>query len=127
MAFGTVRTTDVSFVCLLDAFDQNRLVYPDLSWSGSFLTLTAGVMVSDLAFFLPSDEIALPAPFNAPISWWHLWRNVIHGKDEVLRIKTIYMERAPLVSSVLTESTRRNVTTLSFHLEQITCCEYCDP
>jgi hypothetical protein len=40
-----------------DAFDRNRLAYPDLSWSSSFLTLSPGVMVSDLAFFVPSDEI----------------------------------------------------------------------
>lgn len=76
-------------------------------------------MVNDLTFFVPSDEIALPVPLNAPISWWYLWRNVIHGKDEVLRLKTIYMERAPIAPSVLTDSTRENVIALRSRLAEI--------
>jgi hypothetical protein len=102
-----------------DTFERSRLGYPDLSWSASFQMLSPGTMVSDLTFFIPSDEIALPVPLNAPIAWWYLWRNVIHGKDEVLRLKTIYMERAPVVPSVLTEATREHTTKLRARLAEI--------
>jgi hypothetical protein len=102
-----------------DMFERSRLAYPDLSWSPSFQMLNPGTMVSDLTFFVPSEETALPVPLNAPISWWYLWRNVIHGKDEVLRLKTIYMEHAPLARSVLTESTREVVVELKSRLARV--------
>jgi hypothetical protein len=102
-----------------EAFDRNRLAYPDLSWSASFQTLSPGSMLSDLAFLVPSDEIALPVPLNAPITWRYLWRTVIHGKDEVLRLKTIYMEWAPVVPSIFTADIRENVTTLKWRLSEV--------
>ncbi len=33
---------------------------------------------------------------NSPLLWFYLWRNTIHGKDEVLRLKTIYMKNLPI-------------------------------
>ena len=30
--------------------------------------------------------------------WVYLWRHTIHGKDEVLRLKTLYMEKLPIVN-----------------------------
>ncbi len=36
------------------------------------------------------------AVLNSPALWTWLWRNVIHGKDEVLRLKTIYTEAIPV-------------------------------
>ena len=31
--------------------------------------------------------------------WVYLWRHTIHGKDEVLRLKTLYMEKLPIVNA----------------------------
>jgi hypothetical protein len=69
-------------------------------------------MVSDLTFFLPSTEPALPVPLNAPIAWWYLWKSVIHGKDEVLRLKTIYMARAPIPEAAISDGARALVASL---------------
>ena len=33
--------------------------------------------------------------------WAYMWRNTIHGKDEVLRLKTVYMETLPIAQPTL--------------------------
>jgi hypothetical protein len=33
---------------------------------------------------------------NSPLMWGYMWRNAIHGKDEVLQLKNIYMEKLPI-------------------------------
>ena len=36
------------------------------------------------------------AVLNSPLMWTYMWRNVMHGKDEVLRLKNIYTEKLPI-------------------------------
>ena len=48
-------------------------------------------------FCLPTTDQWLLAVLNSPLMWAYMSRTVIHGKDEVLRLKTIYMEQLPIV------------------------------
>ena len=58
-------------------------------------------MVSNLTYIIPSDEPALTVTLNAPVMWWYLSTTVEHGKDEVLRLFSSFMEQAPITPAVL--------------------------
>jgi hypothetical protein len=95
-----------------DAFDRSRLAYPDLSWSPSFQILGPGTMVSNLTYIIPTDEPALAVPLNAPITWWYLSTSVEHGKDEVLRLFSSFMEKVPIAPAVFSDEVRATVARL---------------
>jgi hypothetical protein len=47
-------------------------------------------------FCLPSSDPWLLAVLNSPLMWSYLWRSTVHGKDEVLRLKSIYVSGLPI-------------------------------
>lgn len=79
-----------------DRFEGPKIIWKDLSFHPEFAFDTTGIYTNDLCFFIPSDDLWLIAVLNSPLLWAYLWRNTIHGKDEVLRLKTIYMEATPI-------------------------------
>jgi hypothetical protein len=79
-----------------DQFDVPKIVYPDLTWRPSFCLDPIGTLIGDTTFFVPVDDLWVLAVLNSPAMWAWLWRNTLHGKDEVLRLKTIYTEKIPL-------------------------------
>jgi hypothetical protein len=81
-----------------EQFTRPKIVYPDLSWSPSFAYSDQGELISDLAFALPTRDFSVLALLNAPLVWWCLWRTALHGKDEVLRLKSVYIEQLSLPS-----------------------------
>ncbi|HVK07289.1 MAG TPA: N-6 DNA methylase, partial [Gemmataceae bacterium] len=83
-----------------EQFEQPKIVYPDLSWRPSFALDRDSYFVNDTTFVLPSGDLWLLAVLNSPVMWYWLWRNVIHGKDETLRLKSIYLEQAPIPQSL---------------------------
>ena len=95
-----------------NAFDQSLLAYPDLSWSPSFQMLDPNTMVSNLTYVIPTNEPALTVPLNAPVMWWYLSTTVEHGKDEVLRLFSSFMEQAPIATVVFSDEIRADVAAL---------------
>lgn len=73
-----------------------KIVYPDLAWAPQFALDRRGVLINDLCFCIPRGEPWIAAVLNSPVMWAYAWRNVIHGKDEVLRLKSIYMIDMPI-------------------------------
>jgi hypothetical protein len=53
---------------------------------------------NDLCFILPCEDPWLLAILNSPLMWAYLWRNSVHGKDEVLRLKNIHTVSLPIAS-----------------------------
>ena len=103
-------------------FESERIVYPDLSWSPAFQILAGGVYVGDLIFQLPAKSLALLANLNAPVAWAYLWRKAVHGKDEVLRLKTPQMESFPVCAHQLDAQAGKideSVAKLRFATEQL--------
>ena len=78
------------------AFDQPKLVWRDLSFHSAFSFDVEGFHAGDLCFVLPTPDPWLAAVLNSPLMWFYLWRTVAHGKDEVLRLKNVYMETLPV-------------------------------
>lgn len=79
-------------------FEGPKIIWKDLSYYAEFAFDETGVYTNDLCFFLPTGDFWLLAVLNSPLMWSYLWRNTVHGKDEVLRLKTLYMENVPIVT-----------------------------
>jgi hypothetical protein len=79
-----------------ERFDGPKVVYKDLSYYSEFAFDVAGTFTNDLCFFVPTEDLWLLAVLNAPVMWSYLWRHAVHGKDEVLRLKTHAMEVVPI-------------------------------
>ncbi|HEU0052406.1 MAG TPA: TaqI-like C-terminal specificity domain-containing protein, partial [Longimicrobium sp.] len=80
-----------------DAFEAPKLVWRDLSFHSAFCVDVDGLYTHDLCFVLPTEDRWLAAVLNSPLMWFFMWRTVVHGKDEVLRLKNVYMETLPIV------------------------------
>jgi len=83
------------------AFDAPKLIWKDLSYHSQFAIDDAGLITNDLCFILPARQhhLWLAAVLNSPLMWWYAWRNTLHGKDEVLRLKSVYTEPLPIASA----------------------------
>ena len=57
------------------------------------------MIYNDLCFGLPVASKYLLGVLNSQLMWWILSSTVIHGKDEVLRLKRIYMESLPVADA----------------------------
>ncbi|MRG96712.1 Eco57I restriction-modification methylase domain-containing protein [Polyangium spumosum] len=79
-------------------FAVPKICYADLAWRSEFCLDERGTFLSDLCFMIPTKDPWVLAVLNAPLLWAYLWRNVVHGKDEVLRLKSMYMESIPIAT-----------------------------
>lgn len=86
-------------------FEKPKLVWPDLSWRPSFFFDPNNLYVNDTTFFVTNPDFWALAALNSPAMWCWLWRNVVHGKDEVLRLKNIYTEQIPIPRPTDTQRT----------------------
>jgi len=77
-------------------FEQPKTVYQDITWRPSFCLDNLGTLSNDTTFFIPTTNSWVLAFLNSPLSWWFAWRTVYHGKDEALRLKSIFMQDYPI-------------------------------
>lgn len=78
------------------AFEQPKILWKDLAFHSAFCFQSASFLTNDLCFVFPSNDRWLVAVLNSPLIWAYMWRNVIHGKGEVLRLKNLYTEALPI-------------------------------
>jgi len=69
-------------------------------------------MVSNLTYMISTNDPTLTISLNAPVMWWYLWANVEHGKDEVLRLFSSFMEQVPIAPAVLSDEIRADLAKL---------------
>lgn len=94
-----------------ELFERPKIIWKDLSYHSEFAFDPKGEFyTNDLCFILPSEDLWLLAVLNSPLMWAYLWRNTVHGKDEVLRLKMMYMEDLPI--SPIDQAGREHVETL---------------
>jgi hypothetical protein len=77
-------------------FEQPKIIWQDLSFHPRSCFESEGFFTNDLCFVLPSNDTWILTVLNSPALWSYMWRNVVHGKDEVLRLKNIYTEILPI-------------------------------
>jgi hypothetical protein len=82
-----------------NAFDKANIFYQDLAFHSRFGIGEPKTIAEMTCFCLPTSDKWVLAVLNAPLMWAYMWRNVIHGKDEVLRLKKIYTEILPIAPS----------------------------
>ena len=78
-----------------DTFDQGFIAYQDIAFHSAF-EIKRNVIPEMTAFCIPSDDHFLLAVLNSPACWWYMSRNVLHGKDEALRLKSDKMVMLPI-------------------------------
>jgi hypothetical protein len=79
-----------------DAFDRSNIFYQDLAFHSRFGLGEPKTVAEMTCFCLPTSDKWILTVLNSPLMWAYMWRNVIHGKDEVLRLKNIYTETLPI-------------------------------
>jgi hypothetical protein len=79
-----------------NVFEKEKLIWQDLSYHSRFALCPPGLVSEATVFSLATGDLWLLAVLNSPLMWAWLWRNTIHGKDEVLRLKSIYTEQVPI-------------------------------
>lgn len=79
-----------------NAFDRANIFYQDLAFHSRFGIGSPGTVAEMTCFILPTSDKWLLSVLNSPLLWSYMWRNVIHGKDEVLRLKNVYTEKLPI-------------------------------
>ncbi len=77
-------------------FEGVNIFYQDLAFHSRFGFGEQDTIAEMTGFCLPRSDKWLLAVLNSPLMWMYMWRNVVHGKDEVLRLKTLYMETLPI-------------------------------
>src|SRR5260370_13199823 len=93
--------------------------------------LPPGNMVSNLTYIIPGDEPALTVTLNAPVMWWYVSTTVEHGKDEVLRLFSSFMEQAPITPAVLCDDLCADIAQVQKGVAEIklaiaTICDWLD-
>ncbi|MCY7273936.1 MAG: Eco57I restriction-modification methylase domain-containing protein, partial [Phormidesmis sp. CAN_BIN44] len=101
-----------------NVFEQSKIIWQDLSFHSRFCFGKAGLIAEMTCFALPSSDLWLLAVLNSPLMWCWLWRNTVHGKDEVLRLKNIYTENIPIAEP--SENVREQVEPIVTRLIEIT-------
>ncbi len=79
-----------------EAFDTANIFYQDLAFHSRFGIGKPKTIAEMTCFCLPTSDKWTLTVLNSPAMWAYMWRNVIHGKDEVLRLKSIYTEKLPI-------------------------------
>jgi len=80
----------------LSEFDKPKIVYQDLAWFSEFSVDDRARVPNNTVYVLPSGSSELLAVLNSPLIWWYMERTAQHGKDEVLRLFTEYVENLPI-------------------------------
>jgi hypothetical protein len=65
-------------------FAEPKIVYQAIQFYPSYMLDTEGLLLSNKAFFIPTDDCVLLAVLNSPLGWWIAWRHFLHMKDEAL-------------------------------------------
>jgi type I restriction-modification system DNA methylase subunit len=99
-------------------FEEPKIIWQDLAFHSRFCLDKQNVFIDMTCFALPCSDLWLLAVLNSPLMWSWLWRNTIHAKDEVLRLKNIYTENIPIAQP--TEKIRAEVEAIVTRLIEIT-------
>ena len=75
-------------------------------------------MSSNTVHFLACDDTWILAVLNSPVAWWFSWRTAQHGKDEALRLFTVFIEQFPIPKPSTAQ--RELTNALSLRLIEIT-------
>lgn len=78
------------------AFEHSKIIHTDLAWRAQFAYSDTPVYLVNTAYVWPASDLYLLAVVNSPLMWAYMWRNAIHGKDEVLRLIYSFTESLPI-------------------------------
>ena len=77
-------------------FEAPKIAYTDLAWEPSFALIGGPMYPVNTVYVLPTDDLYLLGVLNSPLVWSFMWNNAQHGKDEVLRLFSAFVETIPI-------------------------------
>ncbi len=83
-----------------EEFSKNKIIYQAIQFYPQYALDTDGMLLSNKAFFIPSDDCSLLCALNSPVGWWISWRHYPHMKDEALSNDGIRIMTFPIPSSL---------------------------
>jgi len=84
-----------------------KILYQDLAWHSEFAVDTGGFIPNNTAYLIPGTDCYLLAILNSPLMWSYISRTAQHGKDEVLRMFTDFVETIPIAEPGKNDSVQR--------------------
>lgn len=78
-----------------DSFERGFIAYQDIAFHSAF-EIKEKIIPEMTAFCIPANDVFLLAVLNSPACWYYMARNMLHGKDEALRLKTDKMLLLPI-------------------------------
>ncbi|WP_423226246.1 Eco57I restriction-modification methylase domain-containing protein [Candidatus Amarolinea aalborgensis] len=78
------------------AFERPKIIHTDIAWRAQFAYSDKPVFLVNTAYVWPTSDLYLLAVVNSPLMWAYMWRNAMHGKDEVLRLIYSFTESLPI-------------------------------
>ena len=78
------------------AFECTKIIHTDIAWRAQFAYSDKPVYLVNTAYVWPTSDLYLLAVLNSPLMWSYMWRNAMHGKDEVLRLIYSFTESLPI-------------------------------
>ncbi len=88
-------------------FEQPKIIHTDITWQPQFAFITEPRYLLNTAYVWPTVDLYLLAVVNSPLMWSYMWREAMHGKDEVLRLIYSFVETLPIAPPA--EETRAEV------------------
>lgn len=67
-----------------ELFSRTKIVYQEIQFHPAYAMDTAGRLLNNKCFLIPSGDLYLLAVLNSPLMWWYNWRTLPHMKDEAL-------------------------------------------
>jgi len=89
------------------AFERPKIIHTDIAWRAQFAYSDKPVFLVNTAYVWPTSDLYLLAVVNSPLMWAYMWRNTMHGKDEVLRLIYSFTEALPIAQP--TDSMRAEI------------------
>ncbi|MBK6433547.1 MAG: Eco57I restriction-modification methylase domain-containing protein [Anaerolineae bacterium] len=77
-------------------FRHPKIIHTDIAWRAQFAYSDKPVFLVNTAYVWPTNDLYLLAVVNSPLMWAYMWRNAMHGKDEVLRLIYSFTESLPI-------------------------------
>ena len=77
----------------LATFAKPKILWQEIQFHSWFSVDTSGSLITNKAFMLPSNDLALLGVLCSPLMWWSLTRTLPHMKDEALNPAGFLMEK----------------------------------
>ena len=94
-----------------EEFAKPKLIYQAIQYHPNYAMDFDGLLLSNKAFFIKTEDPGLLAALNSPLGWWVSWRHFPHMKDEALSNDGALISEFPIAQKLRLEQETLTVST----------------